>query len=79
MAAALLFIFYCIEAGVFFTIVPWTEFWRANNLLHSTPFLTLLAGNDFVRGLVSGFGVAHLVVGVRELASLLRRGKRETG
>jgi hypothetical protein len=75
MAAALLFVFYCIEAGVFFAVVPWTSFWRANNLLHSTPLLSVIAENDFVRGLVSGFGVAHLVVGIHEIASLLRRGR----
>lgn len=79
MAAALLFVFYCIEAGVFFAIVPWTAFWRANNLLHATPVLTALADNDFVRGLVSGFGVAHLVVGIHELATLLRRSGRAAG
>lgn len=76
MAAALLFVFYCIEAGVFFAIVPWTAFWRGNNFLHSTPLLSLLSDNDFIRGLVSGFGVAHLVVGFHELGALLRRGGR---
>ncbi len=79
MAAALLFVFYCIEAGVFFTVVPWTAFWRANNFLHSSAFLALLAENPFFRGLISGFGVAHLVVGIHEMASLLRRGGREAG
>ena len=76
MAGALLFVFYCVEAGVFFALVPWTGFWQANNFLHATPFLTSVAENYFVRGLVSGFGVAHLVVGVREIATLLRHGRR---
>jgi hypothetical protein len=79
MAAALLFVFYCIEAGVFFAIVPWTPFWRANNVLHATPLIALLAENDFVRGLVSGFGVAHLVAGIRELGRMLRQGGRSAG
>ncbi|HEU5161687.1 MAG TPA: hypothetical protein VFV54_00945 [Thermoanaerobaculia bacterium] len=76
MAGALLFVFYCVEAGVFFALVPWTGFWQANNFLHATPLLSFLAENYFFRGLVSGFGVAHLVVGVHELASLFRRGRR---
>jgi hypothetical protein len=38
-----------------------------NSLLHATPALVLLSANPFVRGFVSGFGVAHLFVGVRDI------------
>ncbi|HVR41933.1 MAG TPA: hypothetical protein VMS56_00695 [Thermoanaerobaculia bacterium] len=73
MAPALLFIFYCIEAGVFFTIVPWTHFWNVNSVLHSTAFSSVVADNLFFRGFVSGFGIVHLLIGLKELAMLFRR------
>lgn len=73
MAAALLFIFYCIEAGVFFTVAPWTRFWANNGLLHSTELVAAVAQNGFVRGFVSGFGIIHLMVGLREIFLLLKR------
>ena len=67
MSVPLFFALYCLEAGLFFIIVPWTRVWSMNSLLHATPALILLAANPFVRGFVSGFGVAHLLVGVKDI------------
>lgn len=67
MAAALLFVLYCIEAGLFFLIVPWTRFWAVHPLLHSTDMVAALAGSGYVRGLISGFGLMHLILGIREV------------
>jgi hypothetical protein len=38
-----------------------------NPILHATPVLLLLSSNAFVRGFVSGFGVAHLLIGVKDV------------
>jgi hypothetical protein len=73
MAPTFFFVLYCFEAGVFFIVAPWTQFWTLNPLLHATPALALVAENQWVRGLVSGFGIAHLLVAGRELAGFLRR------
>ena len=72
MSLALFYALYCVEAGLFFTVVPWTRIWTMNSLLHSMPAVALLADNPFVRGFVSGVGVLHLIVGVRELFRLMR-------
>ncbi|HEV7766413.1 MAG TPA: hypothetical protein VGQ76_15520 [Thermoanaerobaculia bacterium] len=74
----LFFAFYCLYAGVFFLIVPWTRIWTLNPLLHSNLSIGLLADNPFVRGFVSGIGLLHLILCVREFARLLRqrRGSR---
>jgi hypothetical protein len=72
MSLALFYALYCVEAGLFFTVVPWTRIWTMNSLLHSMPAVALLADNPFMRGFVSGVGVLHLIVGVRELFRLLR-------
>jgi hypothetical protein len=71
MAIRVLFILYCFEAGVFFVIVPWTRFWAQNPLLHSFEPIRQLTENFFVRGLVSGFGLVHFIVGIGEIGVLL--------
>ena len=72
MSLTLFFALYCLEAGLFFTVVPWTRIWTMNSLLHSSAALALWADNPFVRGFVSGIGVLHLLYGVRELVRLTR-------
>lgn len=72
MSLPLFFALYCLEAGLFFTVVPWTSIWTLNSLLHSSASLAVFADNPFVRGFVSGIGVLHLIVGVRELARVVR-------
>ena len=41
-------------------------------LLHGTLTMGLWVDNPFVRGFVSGFGVIHLIIGVREIVRLAR-------
>jgi len=67
MSVALFFALYCLEAGLFFVVVPWTRVWSLNPSLHATPALLMLSANPFVRGLVSGVGVAHLLIGVKDV------------
>lgn len=54
-------------------IVPWTRVWTMNPILHATPALVILAGNSFVRGFVSGFGVVHLLIGVKDVLAIASR------
>lgn len=75
MSLPLFFALYCLEAGLFFTVVPWTSIWTANSLLHSTAAMGTFADNNFVRGFVSGIGMLHLILGVRELSRVLRARK----
>lgn len=72
MTVALFFALYCLEAGLFFTVVPWTRVWAVNPWLHNSAVIALWADNPFVRGFVSGFGVVHLIVGTRDLVLALR-------
>jgi hypothetical protein len=76
MSLPLFFALYCLEAGLFFTVVPWTRIWTMNPLLHGTVALGMWADNPFVRGFVSGFGVVHLIVGVRDVVILTRARRR---
>ena len=73
MSLPFFFALYCLEAGVFFLVVPWTMIWTLNPLLHSNIALGMLADNPFVRGFVSGIGLLHLIVGVRDLVRIARQ------
>jgi hypothetical protein len=73
VSVSLFFALYCLEAGLFFTIVPWTRIWTLNPLLHNNVTVAMLADNPFVRGFVSGFGVIHLIIGVKDLVRLVRQ------
>jgi hypothetical protein len=80
MSVTLFFALYCLEAGLFFIVVPWTRLWTLNPLLHSSEAITLLAGNAFVRGFVSGFGVVHIIIGIRDIIRISqerRQGRAE--
>ena len=76
MSLPLFFAIYCLEAGLFFTIVPWTRVWTLNPWLHSSVAVGMWADNPFVRGFVSGFGLVHLMVGVRDLVRIARARRR---
>lgn len=78
MSLPLFFALYCVEAGVFFVVIPWTRFWTFNAFLHENAQLAMLFENPFVRGFVSGIGVIHIIVGVRDLIRMSRQ-RREQG
>ncbi len=67
MSLALFFALYCLEAGLFFTVVPWTRVWTVNPLLHHNLAIGMWADNPFVRGFISGFGVIHLIIGFKDI------------
>lgn len=75
MTLALFFSLYCLEAGCFFLVVPWTRFWTQNPLVHGFEPLTVVLTNFYVRGFVSGFGLVHFLVGLKELVDMIRRAR----
>lgn len=77
MALRVFFILYCIEAGFFFILAPWTRFWLGNPLLTWAPPIAAITTNAYFRGLVSGFGVLHILIGLRDLMTMFdaRRGR----
>lgn len=73
MTVSLLFSLYCLEAGLFFLLAPWTHFWNANPLVQYSETLSVILTNGYVRGLFSGFGLVHLLVGAGEIKAMLER------
>lgn len=79
MTVPLFFALYCLEAGLFFIVVPWTRVWSMNPILQASPQLLLLAGNPFVRGFVSGFGVIHLLIGIKDILKFAQDRREREG
>ena len=77
MSLTLFFALYCLEAGLFFTIVPWTRVWTVNPLLHHNLAIGMWADNPFVRGFVSGLGVVHLIIGVKDILKINQARRRD--
>ena len=73
MSLAVFFAVYCLEAGLFFVVAPWTRLWTLNPLLHSSDTISMLANDPFVRGFISGVGVMHIILGVKEIVRLARQ------
>ena len=63
----ILFLLYCIEAGVLLLLAPWSPSWdRAVSQIPNFSVQAVLF-HAAVRGAVSGFGLVHLVWGVHDL------------
>lgn len=67
----LFFILYCVEAGLFFLLAPWSRIWD-----HAMVVLPLSTARSWLlspllRGAVSGFGLVHLLWGAHDLYEIL--------
>ena len=78
MSVRLFFALYCIEAGFFFLIVPWTRMWTFNPLLLAGT-MSMYAANPFVRGFVSGFGMVHLLIAAKDLTRIAQARRAAKG
>ena len=68
-----LFVIYCVEAGIFLVVVPWSLSWE--RLMHTmaTPGLGELLLAPTSRGAIAGFGLVHLVWGTHDLLSWIKQ------
>lgn len=61
------FIFVCLVVGIILIVAPWTSFWTNNSLLAGFPQLREFLMYDFVRGLISGLGLADVWLAISEV------------
>lgn len=66
-----LFVQYCVAAGMLLTVVPWSHVWDRLVLEMAGLPIFPLVEHPLARGVVSGFGLIHLVWGVHDLYLLL--------
>ncbi len=73
----ILFILYCIEAGTFLVLAPWSPVWDRMIVQLSSELLREVGFHTLLRAAVTGFGLIHLVWGAHDLDDLIfRRGTR---
>ena len=66
-AFQILFILYCVEAGLFLILAPWSANWDRTLIQLPLAWMRDLALHPFPRGAVSGFGLVHLIWGTHDL------------
>lgn len=59
-------IFVCFVVGIILIVAPWTPYWTNNSLLSGFPRVQQFLAYDFVRGLISGLGLADIWLAVSE-------------
>ena len=50
--------------------LPWSAFWTHNYFVEAWPVLAPFVTNPFVRGGVTGLGIANLLMGISDLAGV---------
>lgn len=60
------YVAFCIEIGMLLIVLPWTQVWTENSLLLNRPELKGFLQQGFVRGVVTGFGILDLWLGISE-------------
>ncbi len=63
----ILYIVFCFEMGVFLLLFPWVKFWNENFFVNHYPWVSSIAKNYFLRGAISGIGLADIILAGYEL------------
>ena len=71
-AFAILYIVICFEMGVFLFVLPWVPMWGKNYFVAQYPIVSNFTMNYFVRGAISGIGLADVWLAFYELWRLRR-------
>jgi hypothetical protein len=50
--------------------LPWSAFWSHNYFVEAWPALAPFVTNAYVRGAVTGLGIANLLMGISDLAGI---------
>jgi hypothetical protein len=69
----IVYIVFCFEIGVFLFVFPWIPLWTKNYFVDHFPLFASIVRNYFLRGAVSGLGLADVWLAIFE-ASRFRRG-----
>lgn len=69
----ILYVIFCFEIGVFLFLLPWLPLWSKNFFVGHYPWISNIALNYFVRGGISGIGLADIWLSFYELWRYRRR------
>jgi hypothetical protein len=63
----IVYIVFCLEMGVFLFIFPWISLWSRNYFVGHYPLFAAIIHNYFLRGAVSGLGLADVWLAMFEV------------
>jgi hypothetical protein len=69
----ILYIVVCFEMGVLLFVFPWVSLWSKNFFIDHYPWVSGIVHNYFVRGAISGIGLADIWLAFYELWRLRGR------
>ena len=77
----LVFVIFCFELGLFLVVYPWTDAWTENYLSLLAPERIETAwrtawNNSYLRGAVSGIGLANIWIALTEVFRMFSRRPR---
>ena len=67
----IIYIVFCLELGIFLFILPWASYWSKNYFVNHYAVVSGLSRNYFLRGAVSGLGLADIRLALHEIWQLL--------
>jgi len=68
----IIYIVFCSEVGILLFIFPWLSFWSKNFFTDHFPLVSTLSHNYFLRGAISGLGLADIWLAIYEIGHLLQ-------
>jgi hypothetical protein len=75
-ALSVFYIMLCFTMGVLLLFSPWLPVWTGNFFAHHYPWVGGFVGNNYLRGAVSGLGLADIGLGAYETGLYRRRNRR---
>ncbi len=69
----IVFLLFCLEVGLVLLLLPWTLLWDNNYFFSLQPRYSSLWLSNYLRGAVSGLGLANLWMGVEEIRRIKGR------
>ena len=63
----IIYIVFCFEMGVFLFVFPWITLWSRNYFVGNFPLFAAVVHNYFLRGAVSGLGLADVWLALFEV------------
>jgi len=67
----IIYIVFFLELGIFLFILPWAHLWSKNYFVDHYPLVSAILHNYFLRGAVSGLGLADIWLAVYDIWRLL--------
>ena len=63
----IIYILYCVEAGIFLLWLPWLNIWDTNFFTYLYPQILPFITNPFFKGAVLGLGIVNIMIGIHEV------------